>query len=59
MTLDIHVNWQLLKQENRWPVSGDHIAGSDVVSKDVVQVNLGQLMHATYIFVIWYERSIS
>ena len=33
MTLDIHINWQLSKQENRWPVSHDHIGGSDVVSE--------------------------
>ena len=33
--LNVHVNWKLSKQETRWPVSHDHIAGSDVVSQDV------------------------
>ena len=73
MTLDIHVNWQLSKQETRLPVSHDHIADSDIVSEDVykttesrkmapkerTQVNLGQLVHVAYIFAIWYGRSIS
>ena len=35
MKFDIHVYWQLSKQENRSPVSHDYIAGSDVVSEDV------------------------
>ena len=40
MALDIQVNCQLSKQENRWPVpSHDHIGDSDVVSdhEDVYQ----------------------
>ena len=35
MTLDDHFDRQLSKQKTRWPVSHDHIAGSDVVSEDV------------------------
>ena len=35
MKLDIHVNWQLSKQETCRQVSRYHIAGSDVVSEDV------------------------
>ena len=52
MTLDIRVNWQVSKHETRWPVSHDHIAGTDGgVAQDGAQT--------TYIFAIWCGRSIS
>ena len=70
MILNIRVNWQLSRQDTHWLVSHDHVAGSDVVSEDVYLLKdgaaqngsqrkyTGQLVHAAYIFAIWYWRSI-
>ena len=42
MTLDIHVHWQLSKQETRWLVSRDHIAVLDVVFEHLIDEGVAQ-----------------